>query len=115
MHDESLPACSGSADDDVWYQFTATNPTHVITVTPTTLTDAVFEVFEGTCIGGLTSWSCNDATTGNEVEGGVISGLTVGNNYYVRVYSNPLDIDLEPSAFALRLLQIHVIQHHRQV
>jgi hypothetical protein len=90
--DESLPACSGSADDDVWYQFTATNPTHVIAVTPTTLTDAVFEVFEGTCVGGLTSWSCNDATTGNEVEGGVISGLTVGNNYYVRVYSNPLDI-----------------------
>ncbi|MEO0045448.1 MAG: putative adhesin [Bacteroidota bacterium] len=90
--DESQPACSGSADDDVWYQFIATNPTHAISVTPNTLYDAVFEVFEGTCVGGLNSWSCNDTTAANAIEGGVISGLTVGATYYVRVYSNPLDI-----------------------
>jgi len=84
--DESQPACSGSADDDVWYKFTATNSTHIITVTPNTLYDAVFEVFDGTCA-GLGSLSCIDFTTGTAVEGGVISGLTVGNIYYVRVYS----------------------------
>jgi len=85
---ESLPACSGTADDDVWYSFTATNTTHVITVTPNTMYDAVFEVYDGTC-SGLSSWFCNDMTTGTAVEGGTISGLTIGNIYYVRVYSNP--------------------------
>lgn len=85
---ESQPGCSGSADDDVWFKFTATNETHVITVTPNTMYDAVFEVFDGTCA-GLSSWYCNDYTTGNQVEGGTISGLTIGDTYYVRVYSNP--------------------------
>lgn len=89
--DESQPGCSGTADDDVWYQFTATSSTHIITVTPNTLYDAVFEVFDGTC-GGLSSWSCNDNTTGTAVEGGTISGLTIGNIYYVRVYSNPTNV-----------------------
>ncbi len=87
--DETLPGCSGFADDDVWYTFVATNPTHVITVTPTTMYDAVFEVFEGTCAGGLNSWQCNDATGGTEAEGGTVTGLTVGQTYYVRVYSGP--------------------------
>lgn len=90
--DESQPACSGTADDDVWYTFTATNDTHVITVTPNTLYDAVFEVFDGTCAGGLSSLNCNDYTTGNAIEGGTISGLTIGNIYYVRVYSNPANV-----------------------
>jgi hypothetical protein len=89
--DESQPGCSGTADDDVWYQFTATSSTHIITVTPNTLYDAVFEVFDGTC-GSLSSWSCNDNTTGTAVEGGTISGLTIGNIYYVRVYSNPTNV-----------------------
>ncbi len=85
---ESQPGCSGTADDDVWYQFTATSTTHIITVTPNTLSNAVFEVFDGVC-SGLSSWFCNDNTTGSAVEAGSISGLTIGNTYYVRVYSNP--------------------------
>jgi GEVED domain len=86
---ESQPGCSGTADDDVWFQFTATSSTHIITVTPNSMYDAVFEVFDGTCTGGLSSLLCNDNTTGTAVEGNAISGLTIGNTYYVRVYSNP--------------------------
>lgn len=90
--DESQPACSGTADDDVWYKFIATNSTHIISVTPNTLYDAVFEVFDGDCSSGLSSWLCSDNTTGTTVEGGTISGLTIGNTYYVRVYSNPANV-----------------------
>jgi hypothetical protein len=89
--DESQPACSGTADDDVWYVFTATSTTHIITITPNTMYDAVFEVFDGTCA-GLSSWNCNDNSTGTAVEAGSISGLTIGNTYYVRVYSNPANV-----------------------
>jgi len=85
---ESQPACSGTADDDVWYKFTATNDTQVITITPNTMVDAVFEVFDGSCNGGLTSMFCNDTTTGNTIEAGTITGLIIGNKYFVRVYSS---------------------------
>lgn len=86
---ESQPACSGTADDDVWYKFTATNDTHVITITPTTMDNVVFEVFDGSCNGGLTSLFCNDTSTGPSVEAGTLNGLIIGNKYFVRVYSNP--------------------------
>ncbi|WP_162128417.1 hypothetical protein [Flavobacterium phycosphaerae] len=83
---ESLPGCSGTADDDIWYSFTALSPNQIITVTPSTLTNAVFEVFDGSC-DGLVSMLCVDDTTGNAVETSPVSGFIVGNTYYVRVYS----------------------------
>jgi hypothetical protein len=86
---ETQAGCSGTADDDVWYKFTATSATHVITVTPNSLYDPVFEVFDGSCNGGLTSLLCNDTTSGTTIEAGTISGLVIGSKYYVRVYSNP--------------------------
>ncbi|MBT8288636.1 MAG: pre-peptidase C-terminal domain-containing protein [Bacteroidia bacterium] len=75
----------GNSDDDVWYQFTATAGNHNITVTPTTLNDAVVEVLSAPCNG--TSLFCADATTGASPEVLSASGLTPGNTYYVRVYS----------------------------
>lgn len=83
---QSQAGCSGTADDDVWYQFVATNATQIITVTPTTLSDAVFQVFSGSCA-GLTSLVCRDATTGASVETTTLTTLTVGSTYFVRVYS----------------------------
>ena len=41
--------CVGNADDDVWYQFTATATSQVITVTPSSSMDAVLQLFSGTC------------------------------------------------------------------
>ncbi|MBT8268918.1 MAG: pre-peptidase C-terminal domain-containing protein [Bacteroidia bacterium] len=76
---------SGSSDDDVWYQFTATSTNHNVTVTPTTLNDAVVEILSGPCNG--TSLACADGTTGLAPETASASGLTLGNTYYVRVYS----------------------------
>lgn len=70
-------ACATTAD--VWYSFTAqtTNPT----ITIGTLTNRRFQVYSGTC-GSLTSIFCSTGTGG-----AVVSGLTVGTTYYVRVYS----------------------------
>jgi hypothetical protein len=89
---ESLAGCAGTADDDVWYSFVATRTTHFVTVTPGTLTDAVFQVYSGSCA-ALTSLLCEDNTSGSVVETNSISGLTVGNTYLVRVFSYESGID----------------------
>lgn len=87
---ESIPAavCSGftgTADEDVWFSFVANSTITVINVQPSAGFDAALEVFEGDC-NGLTSLGCLDAGLDGELEGGQVSGLTVGNTYYFRVY-----------------------------
>ncbi|WP_296146131.1 GEVED domain-containing protein [uncultured Flavobacterium sp.] len=79
-------ACAGSADDDVWYSFVATQASHIITVTPTTMVDVVFQGYSGTCA-SLVSMGCVNATTGNAAETGTFTGLTNGATYYVRIHS----------------------------
>lgn len=83
---QSLPGCVGTADEDVWYSFVATSATHVITlsISGSGATDRVHQVFsssDNTCTGTLTSISCSDPETST------LNGLTVGNTYFVRVYS----------------------------
>jgi gliding motility-associated-like protein len=82
---QSLVGCSGTADDDVWYSFTAVNSTATITVNPSSTMDAVLQMYAGTC-GTLTSMQCADVgfTDGNETISAV--GLTVGATYFIRVY-----------------------------
>ena len=82
---QSLVGCSGTANDDVWYSFTAVNSTATITVNPSSTMDAVLQMYSGTC-GTLTSMQCTDVgfTDGNETISAV--GLTVGATYYIRVY-----------------------------
>lgn len=78
--------CTGTADDDVWFRFTATGATAIINRTTTGSWDSGIEVFAstgaapGSCIGA--SLGCQDAESSFTV-----SGLTVGMNYYVRVYT----------------------------
>jgi hypothetical protein len=79
------PECSGNPDDDVWFQFTATGEVHSVSLlnimaVQGTSTDMYFEVFEGTC-DNLSSHYCSDADTD------LVTGLTAGENYYIRVYS----------------------------
>lgn len=82
---QSLGGCSGTADDDVWFMFTANNYTQTIQVTPSSGMDAVLQLYSGAC-GSLTSITCEDVgfTGGNEVISA--TGLTPGATYYVRVY-----------------------------
>jgi len=82
---ETLPGCTGTANDDVWFSFVATDTTHLFEVLNVvavagTNTDMGHEIFSGTC-GALTSLGCSDPNTSD------ISGLTVGSTYFVRVHS----------------------------
>jgi len=80
-----IASCTGTPDDDVWYQFTATSTIAIIDRTTTGGWDSGVEIFAstgaapGSCIGA--SLGCQDAETDF-----VVSNLTVGMNYYVRVY-----------------------------
>ncbi len=81
---EDPSACFGTEDDDVWFSFVATATTHGIELTNVAngTTDLYHSVWEGTC-GSLTlvPGSCSDPNTST------VSGLTIGNTYYLRVYS----------------------------
>ncbi|MBS1570266.1 MAG: hypothetical protein JST45_12630, partial [Bacteroidetes bacterium] len=74
--------CFGTADDDVWYSFTATATSHQISLINRTgsTTDMMIGVYSGAC-GGLTSVACSDPETMTA------SGLTIGQTYYVQVYT----------------------------
>ncbi|MFD2718778.1 fibronectin type III domain-containing protein [Hymenobacter monticola] len=78
-------SCGGTADDDVWYSFVATNTTHTVTVTGNMTFDAVLDLRDGACPG--TTVACADATPRGGVETITATGLSVGATYYVRVYS----------------------------
>lgn len=82
---QNIVGCVGNADDDVWYKFVASGTSHSITVTGSATFDAVLQVFSGTC-SALVSSSCVDNTFNGQSESTVVSGLTIGNTYYVRTY-----------------------------
>ncbi|MBD2714236.1 fibronectin type III domain-containing protein [Microvirga sp. STR05] len=79
-------ACAGTADDDVWYSFVATNTSHTIRVVGATGFDAVVNLRSGACP-GTTVGSCQDNTGSGGTETITATGLTVGDTYLVRVYS----------------------------
>ena len=84
--DSGETACTGTADNDVWYSFVATSSIATIRVESTSASlDPVLEVFSGQCT-SLVSLGCadnNSETGGEEI---TLSGLTVNDTYYVRVF-----------------------------
>ncbi|WP_431133322.1 choice-of-anchor L domain-containing protein [Psychroserpens mesophilus] len=77
-------SCTGDADDDVWFEFTALNDIQIISLLNID-SGGFFEnidhaVYEGTCNGPVELY-CSDA------EASVTPVLTIGNTYYVRVFS----------------------------
>ncbi len=77
--------CFGNPDDDVWFSFVATSTIHNIALSNVVAvsgssTDIYFQVLSGVC-GTQTSLLCSDPNTGT------VTGLTIGDTYYVRVYS----------------------------
>lgn len=75
--------CGGSADDDVWYSFIATSNTHSVSLTNISgsTTDLYHSVYNGSC-GSLGSpIICSDPNSSS------LTGLTIGNTYYIRVYT----------------------------
>lgn len=82
----------GDADDDIWYRFVATSEAAVVEVN--TVTNGViesganlaWEAYSGAC-GTLTSLGCRNGSASRGVaENTTVTGLTVGQTYYIRVY-----------------------------
>jgi hypothetical protein len=82
---QSIPGCVGTADDDVWYQFTASATSHQITVTASAGFDPVVQLFSGAC-SALTTISCMDNGLTGDDETIYATGLTAGQVYRIRVY-----------------------------
>ena len=87
---QSLPAITctgvtGTADDDVWYSFTATNTSQMIEVVGSSGFDAVIDLRSGACNG--TNIRCSDLAPAGGTELMTATGLTVSVVYYVRIYS----------------------------
>ena len=79
--------CIGTADDDVWFQYIATNSYLNIalqSILPAG-TNLDFAVYSGSC-GTLTQIFCSGVT--GVGTSGTVNGMTVGETYYIRVYSN---------------------------
>ena len=76
-------SCGGSADDDVWFEFTAVSENHAISLYNIVgdTQDLYHVLYEGDGCGNLNQIYCSDDnnSTAND--------LTIGNNYFVRVYS----------------------------
>jgi hypothetical protein len=83
--DNSALPCTGTADDDVWYQFVATSPTPTIVVTGLNGMDPVVDLRTSGNPG--TNILCSNTTSANGTETINATGLTVGATYRVRVYS----------------------------
>lgn len=75
---------TGTADDDVWYSFTAIGTSHIVTVSTSSI-DAVVDVRSGSCNG--LNIGCADASIGIGAETVTLTGLTVSATYYIRIYS----------------------------
>lgn len=80
--------CSGNADDDVFFKFTATTANATIKVSSTTGYDAVFQLLTGPC--GTSMQSLGAGCINNTGMGGIetqsYSGLISGNTYFIRVW-----------------------------
>lgn len=79
----AMGSCFGTADDDVWYSFIATNTTHSVNINNVagSVTDMYHSVYSGSCGSLSAALVCSDPNTS------ALSGLTIGATYYVRVYT----------------------------
>jgi gliding motility-associated-like protein len=87
---QSTPSTGGKGDanDDVWYQFTATSSSHNITVNASLKYNPIVQLFNG-CMTPTTGLSSLYEDALFPIGGSYtakINGLTIGNTYYYRVY-----------------------------
>ncbi|MBI2259182.1 MAG: hypothetical protein HYU67_09835, partial [Flavobacteriia bacterium] len=75
--------CNGTADDDIWFSFVASNTSHLISLSNIlgSAPNMNYSVYNGTCATPGTAVLCSDD------DFNTVSGLTIGNTYLVRVYT----------------------------
>jgi gliding motility-associated-like protein len=78
-----MPSCQWSMpQNDVWYSFVAQSEEHAISILNAD-TYMYQAIYEGNCDGGLTEIFCGTFSDASIK----LAGLTIGNTYYVQVYS----------------------------
>lgn len=82
---QSLPGCTGTADDDVWYSFIATQSSLSVIVNGSASFNPVIQVFSGGCLSN-SSIACVNNTGNGGTESANLNTLIVGITYWVRVY-----------------------------
>lgn len=81
---QSQPGCTGTANDDVWYSFVATGPSHAVNVSGNGTFNPVLQVFSGSC--GGSSLGCINVTAAGGTETFISNSFIMGITYWVRVY-----------------------------
>ena len=79
--------CTDGTEEAVWYRFVASETSHTVTVDGAVGFDAVLGV--NSACGSATTptgGACVDATADGGIETRVLTGLTIGNTYYIQVY-----------------------------
>jgi len=83
--------CGNAASPDVWYKFVASQPYQEVRMTGAgaqlTASGLRVQILEGTC-GSFTNINCNRSTVNSLTTVPTGVGFTMGQTYYVRVYSN---------------------------
>ncbi len=80
---QSTATCAGTADDDVWFKFTATQEVHGINLTDIIgdTTDLVHIVYSGSSCDTLEEIICSDSNSSRS------NDFIVGETYFIQVYS----------------------------
>ena len=79
----ALAAPALDTNDDVWYSFVATSTRHNILVTPTAGANLVTQVYTSACPSSTSAALISNASSNNTL----ITGLTAGQTYRVRVHN----------------------------
>lgn len=108
---ESQPACTGTANDDVWFKFVATNSAYKLSVTGSSSFDPVLQIFEGNC-SNLNSLDCIDQFGSNEQAS--LTSLIINETYYIRVHDYYSFVGSDPT-FDICLSELAVIPNANNV
>lgn len=83
------PACNtGTTGSDIWFSFFANATTAAIVINPSASFNVAIQAFSGSACPGLTDIGCIDAGGNNATETLSLTGLTVNQVYYFRVFGS---------------------------
>lgn len=82
----SVAGGSNAPASDVWYKFFAIAPTATISVNPSASFNVDIQAFSGSACPGLTQIGCSSLAGTNATETLVLTGLTINQLYYFRIY-----------------------------
>ncbi len=81
----SAPTCASNSSQDIWFKFTATDPTMRVTLSSTSGLNHGFEIIQGSC--GGTVMSCTNESGAGWSENKIANNFLVGQEYFIRVFN----------------------------